>query len=56
MRPLPRPDLDPQPGIKARYDGECARCDGPIYRNETRIVFSKGRPIHCGCAQGADDE
>jgi hypothetical protein len=45
----------PQPGIAARYESHCPRCDQAIHRND-RIVFSHGRPIHVACAAGADDE
>ena len=47
---------DPLPGLVARYDADCVRCGFQIHAGETRIVFSRGRPIHCECASGADDE
>lgn len=52
------PERRPQPeaGMRARHDGHCARCDAPIVRNETRIVFQRGRAICVGCANGAGDE
>lgn len=50
-----KPRTDPQPGIPAKYDDVCVRCGEPIARND-RIVFLRGRPIHCGCASGSSDE
>lgn len=45
---------DPQPGIAARFDDDCPRCDDPILRND-RIVFSRGHAIHVRCASGQDE-
>lgn len=44
----------PQPGIPARWPTDCPRCDDPIGAGE-RIVFQRGRPIHCRCVSGGDD-
>jgi len=46
---------DPQPGIAAKYETWCARCEEPIHRQD-RIVYSHGRPIHVECASGHDDD
>lgn len=45
----------PLPGVAARYATECPRCSGAI-RVGDRIVFSRGRPVHVGCASGQDDD
>ena len=45
----------PPPGIAARYEGVCHRCDQPI-RVHDRIVYDRGRAIHAGCASGGGDE
>jgi hypothetical protein len=52
---MSRRSADPLPGIVAKYDGVCGRCDDPILAGETRVVFHRGAPIHCGCASGADE-
>jgi hypothetical protein len=44
----------PQPGIAARYPDTCPRCGEDIAPLD-RIVFQRGRPIHCRCASGADE-
>lgn len=41
--------------MRAKYPSTCGRCDGPIAVGAL-IVMRKGRPIHPGCAPGADDE
>lgn len=45
---------EPQPGIAARWPDICPRCPEPIKVND-RIVFSRGRAIHVGCAAGGDE-
>lgn len=51
-----REGAEPQPGIVAKFDGECPRCDGAIVKGVTRVVYQRGHYIHTGCASGADDE
>lgn len=45
---------DPLPGIAAKWPSDCARCPNQIDVDD-RIVFSRGRPIHVGCASGSED-
>lgn len=50
----------PQPGIngggwRAQFDAQCVVCDQPITARVTFIVMRKGRPVHIGCVNGADD-
>ena len=47
---------EPQPGVAAKYDDRCQRCDEPIVARVTRVVFTRGRPIHVECANGWSDE
>lgn len=49
-----RPEASGEPGIAARFDGQCPRCPAPI-RIGDRIVYLRGRPIHVGCASGGDE-
>lgn len=45
----------PEAGIPARWPDVCPRCSDVISPGD-RIVFARGRAIHTGCANGADDE
>lgn len=54
-RRRPARPRDTAPGMAAQYPDTCDRCPNSIAVGD-RIVFQRGRPIHVGCASGADDE
>ena len=45
----------PLPGLLAKYDATCPRCDEPIIARQTQVVYQRGVYIHCACASGADE-
>jgi hypothetical protein len=45
---------DVRPGLEAKFDGVCSRCDDHILRGD-RIVHHRGHPIHVRCASGVDE-
>lgn len=45
---------EPQPGLPARVETDCARCPDRIAVGD-RYVFHRGRAIHVRCASGGDE-